>query len=71
MSGRTPPVGALQLRYSTVVLDKTGEDAVQINRLEIMFLDKASDLVFKVTDLDSVSLIAGVDGADETHNDGS
>jgi len=43
----------------------------RINRLEIMFLDEASDLVFKVTDLDLVSLVAGVDGADETHNDGS
>ena len=63
--------GDEELRYSTVVLNKTREDAVRINRLEIMFLDEASDLVFKVVDLDSVSLVAGVDGADETHNDGS
>jgi len=63
--------GDEELRYSTVVLNKTREDAVRINRLEIMFLDEASDLVFKVTDLDLVSLVAGVDGADETHNDGS
>ena len=60
-----------ELRHSTVVLDKTGEDAVRIDGLEIMFLDEASDLVFKVVDLDSVSLVAGVDGADKTYNDGS
>ena len=60
-----------ELRYSTVVFNKTGKDAVQIDRLEIMFLDEASALVFKVADLDSVSLVAGIDGADETHNDGS
>jgi len=36
-----------------------------------MFLDEASDLVFKVADLDLVSLVAGVDGADKTYNDGS
>ena len=63
--------GDEELRYSTVVLNKTREDAVRINRLEIMFLDEASDLVFKVADLDSVSLVAGIDGAHETHNDGS
>jgi len=62
--------GDEELRYSTVVLDKTREDAVQIDRLEIMFLDEASNLVFKVADLDSVSLVAGVNGTDETHNDG-
>jgi len=54
-----------ELRYSTIVLDKTGEDAVRIDGLEIMFLDEASDLVFKVTDLDSVSLVAGVNGTDD------
>jgi len=63
--------GDEELRYSTVILDKTREDTVRIDRLEIMFLDEASDLVFKVADLDLVSLVAGIDGTDETHNDGS
>jgi len=36
-----------------------------------MFLDEASDLVFEVADLDAMPLVAGIDGADETHNDGS
>jgi len=36
-----------------------------------MLLNEAGDLVFEVADLDTVSLVAGVDGADKTHNDGS
>jgi len=34
-------------------------------------LYEAHDLVLKIADLDAVSLVAGVDGANETHNDGS
>jgi len=36
-----------------------------------VFLNEAGDLVFKVMDLDAVSLVVGIDGTDKTHNDGS
>jgi len=60
-----------ELRYSTIVFDKTGGNVVRIDGLQVVLLDKAGDLVFKIADLDVVSLVAGVDGTDETHNDGS
>jgi len=63
--------GDEELRDATVVLDKTRGDVVRVDGLKIMFLYEAGDLVFEVADLDAVSLVAGVDGADETHNDGS
>src|SRR5882757_2716874 len=63
--------GDEELRYLTVVLDKAGGDAVGVDGLQVMLLNKAGDLVFEVADLDAVSLVAGVDGADKTHNDGS
>jgi len=60
-----------ELRDTTIVLDKTGGDVVRVDGLKVVLLYEAGDLVFKVTDLDAVSLVAGVDGADKTHNDGS
>jgi len=60
-----------ELRYSTIILDKTGGDVVRIDGLKVVFLYKTGNLVFKVADLDAMSLVAGVDGADKTHNDGS
>jgi len=63
--------GDEELRDATVILDKTRGDVVRVDGLKVVFLYEAGDLVFEVADLDAVSLIAGVDGADETHNDGS
>ena len=62
--------GDEELRYSTIIFDKTGGNVVRIDGLQVVLLDKAGDLVFKIADLDAVSLVAGVDGTDETHNDG-
>jgi len=36
-----------------------------------VLLDEAGDLILEIADLDAMSLVAGVDGADKTHNDGS
>jgi len=63
--------GDEELWYSTVILDKTRGDVVWVDGLQIVLLDEAGNLVFKVTDLDVVSLVTSVDGTDKTHNDGS
>ena len=60
-----------ELWYSTVVRDKARGNVILINGLKVMLLDEASDLILEVANLDAVAFIAGIDGADETHNDGS
>ena len=60
-----------ELRYSTIVFDKTGGNVVRVDGLKVMFLYEAGNLVLEVTDLDAMSLVTGVNGTDETHNDGS
>src|SRR5712671_1647620 len=63
--------GDEELRDTTVVLNKAGGNVVWVDGLEVVFLYETSDLVFKVADLEAVSFVAGINGADETHNDGS
>ena len=58
-----------ELRYSTVVLDKVGRDSVQINGLEIMLLNETGDLVFKVTDLETMGIVVSIDGTDKPYDD--
>jgi len=63
--------GDEELGDAAVVWDEAGGNIVLADGLEVVLLYEAGDLVFKVTDLDAVSLVAGVDGTDKTHNDGS
>jgi len=63
--------GNEELGDVTIILDKARGNVVVADGLKIVFLYEAGDLIFKVADLDTVSFIAGVDGTDETHNDGS
>jgi len=63
--------GNEELGDATVVQDEARGDVVVADGLEIMLLYEACDLVLKIMDLDAVSLVAGIDGTDETHNDGS
>jgi len=62
--------GDEELGDVAIIQDEAGGNVVLTDGLEVVLLYEAGNLILKIADLDAVSLIAGVDCADKTHNDG-
>jgi len=60
--------GDEELGNAPIVFDEVGGYIVWVDGLQIVLLNESGNLVFKVTDLEAVGIVAGIDGTDESHD---